>query len=104
MLNSLPELVNSRLKGTNKSNPCPLCGNTSGHDKFSGKGVLCHNGLDGALAGNGWKFAKNTKDDQWGIYYPDGQGYAPTIARKLREQRREKEKAVTASITRSRQG
>ena len=86
MLNYIPS-TSERFQATNKSNPCPLCGNTSGHDSFSGEGVLCHNGLDGALAGNGWRFVKNTKDDQWGIYYPDGQEYDREKTERYRQQR-----------------
>lgn len=91
MLNSYP--TSERIRATNKSNPCPLCGNTSGHDKFSGEGVLCHNGLDGASAGNGYRYIKNTSNDQWGVYYPDnGQEYDREKAEKIREQRIEKER------------
>lgn len=83
---------NNRPLPTSKNNPCPLCGNVSGHDRFSGEGVLCHNGLDGALAGDGWKFVKNTKDGQWGIYYLNGQEYDREKAEKIKEQRQEKER------------
>jgi hypothetical protein len=89
--------MSSRIKATNKNNPCPVCDNISGHCRHTdGELVLCAHTLD-ASTPEGWKFLGLSKGGgQWGLIVPSGQPESGN-AKSLRLQRDAERAAVEAA-------
>jgi hypothetical protein len=62
------------FKTTNRFNPCPICGDTSGDCKHGDDNlVLCVKGVDGNISIAGYHYTHNDKGhDRWGVYAPTG--------------------------------
>ncbi|MEC4818612.1 MAG: hypothetical protein SAK29_35865, partial [Scytonema sp. PMC 1069.18] len=64
----------SKYIRTNRSNPCPVCGDTRGrcrHLPDSPDTILCMTATDAYSAPPGWRFLKLTRDGLWGIVRQD---------------------------------
>jgi uncharacterized protein (DUF927 family) len=91
-------MPSTKIKSTNKTNPCPVCGNVSGHCKTtSTELVLCAHTLDAASTPEGWKFLDRSKGGgQWGKIVPSGQPESGN-SKALRLQRAAEQAAIEAA-------
>ncbi len=57
---------------TNHRNPCPICQDTSGDCRTTQDNrILCHSFIDTDSGIGGWKWAKTSSNDVWGIHILD---------------------------------
>ena len=90
-------LTTTKPRPTNKSNSCPVCGDTSGKCRtFTDKPlVLC---MVESYAPSGWKDVGSSKDDLWRQFVPDT---GATFDRDEWQRRKREEKPVAVSQTMS---
>jgi uncharacterized protein (DUF927 family) len=87
----------SKFSKTKKNNPCPICGDITGHCKTTDSEMaLCYYSRDAASTPEGWRFTRISKGDGiWGVIVPAGQPETGN-ARALRLQREAERAAVEA--------
>lgn len=86
----------SSFTPTNRSNPCPVCGDVKGKCRTTDQDlVLCMGWADADSNHPDWQYVKSSRDGLWGIHAPRKSEYDPVTARsqqaaldKRREQQR----------------
>lgn len=61
----------SRFFVSSRSNPCPICSDSSGDCRFKDKLILCHSFIEQDAGIPGYKFAKTSSNGVWGVHFPD---------------------------------